>query len=149
LLLEIIGVEMSEYKVGEIAEIVGVNVETIRYYEKIKLMPEPKRKEFSRYRIYDKNDLARLTFIKRAKELGFTLKEIKELLDLRIESTATCGDVKHLAEHKLTDIEQRIKDLKNIKNVLTKLINQCIREEVSTEECPILEVIETNRKVKK
>jgi DNA-binding transcriptional MerR regulator len=93
--------------------------------------------------------LARLTFIKRAKELGFTLKEIKELLDLRIESTATCGDVKHLAEHKLTDIEQRIKDLKNIKNVLTKLINQCIREEVSTEECPILEVIETNRKVKK
>lgn len=140
---------MSEYKVGEIAEIVGVNVETIRYYEKIKLMPEPKRKEFSRYRIYDKNDLARLTFIKRAKELGFTLKEIKELLDLRIESTATCGDVKHLAEHKLTDIEQRIKDLKNIKNVLTKLINQCIREEVSTEECPILEVIETNRKVKK
>ena len=63
-------------------------------------------------------------------------------MNLKIESTATCGDVKHLAEHKLTDIEERIKDLKNIKNVLIKMINQCVYEEVSTEECPILEVIE-------
>ena len=136
---------MTEYKVGEIAEIVGVNVETLRYYEKIKLMPKPKRKEFSSYRIYDDNDLARLTFIKRAKELGFTLKEIKELLDLKIESTATCGDIKHLAEHKLTDIENRIKDLLKMKKVLTKLVHQCINEEVSTDECPILEVIETKK----
>lgn len=132
---------MKHYKVGDIAEKVGVNVETLRYYEKIKIMPKPKRKE-SRYRIYDELDLRRLLFIKRAKELGFTLKEIKELLDLKIESTATCGDVKHLAEHKLNDIEERIKDLMNIKNVLLKLINQCVCEEVSTDECPILEVIE-------
>jgi len=132
---------MEHYKVGDIAEKVGVNVETLRYYEKIKIMPKPKRME-SRYRIYDELDLKRLLFIKRAKELGFTLKEIKELLNLKIESTATCGDVKHLAEHKLTDIEERIKDLKNIKNVLIKLVNQCVCEEVSTEECPILEVIE-------
>jgi len=135
------GLEMEHYKVGDIAEKVGVNVETLRYYEKIKIMPKPKRME-SRYRIYDELDLKRLLFIKRAKELGFTLKEIKELLNLKIESTATCGDVKHLAEHKLTDIEERIKDLKNIKNVLIKLVNQCVCEEVSTEECPILEVIE-------
>lgn len=132
---------MGHYKVGEIAEKIGVNVETLRYYEKIKIMPKPKRKE-SRYRFYDELDLKRLLFIKRAKELGFTLKEIKELLNLKIESTATCGDVKHLAEHKLNDIEERIKDLMNIKNVLLKLINQCVCEEVSTEECPILEVIE-------
>lgn len=133
---------MEHYKVGEIAEKVGVNVETLRYYEKIKIMPKPKRKE-SRYRFYDELDLKRLRFIKRAKELGFTLKEIKELLNLKIESTATCGDVKHFAEHKLNDIEERIKDLKNIKIVLVKLINQCICEEVSTKECPILEVIES------
>jgi len=86
--------------------------------------------------------LKRLLFIKRAKELGFTLKEIKELLNLKIESTATCGDIKHLAEHKLNDIKERIRDLNNIKNVLTKLIRQCVCEEVSTDECPILEVIE-------
>ena len=132
---------MEHYKVGDIAEKVGVNVETLRYYEKIKIMPKPKRKD-SRYRYYDELDLRRLLFIKRAKELGFTLKEIKELLNLKIESTATCGDVKHLAEHKLNDIVERIKDLMNIKNVLLKLINQCVCEEVSTEECPILEVIE-------
>lgn len=132
---------MEHYKVGDIAEKVGVNVETLRYYENIKIMPKPKRKD-SLYRYYDELDLRRLLFIKRAKELGFTLKEIKELLNLKIESTATCGDVKHLAEHKLNDIEERIKDLMNIKNVLLKLINQCVCEEVSTEECPILEVIE-------
>ncbi|MCB0749667.1 MAG: heavy metal-responsive transcriptional regulator, partial [Ignavibacteriae bacterium] len=124
---------MNYLKVGEIAKKVEVNVETLRYYEKIKLMPKPKRIE-SGYRVYDDSDLQRLLFIKRGKELGFTLKEIKELLELKIESTATCGDVKHLAEHKLTDIEERITDLKNIKKVLLKLINQCVCEEVSTEE---------------
>jgi len=132
---------MEGYKVGEIAKKVGVNVETLRYYEKIALMPKPKRKE-SRYRIYDENDLKRMLFIKRAKELGFTLKEIKELLELKVESTATCGDVKHLAEHKIKDVDEKIHDLKNIRKVLVKLVNQCISEQVSTDECPILEAIE-------
>ena len=133
---------MKQYQVSEISKLANVNVETLRYYEKIKLMPEPKRKE-SRYRIYDGSDLKRLKFIVRAKELGFTLKEIKELLNLKIDSTATCGDVKHLAEHKLDDVERRIKDLENIKDVLQNLIHQCNNEEVSTDACPILEVIES------
>lgn len=132
---------MEQYKVGEIAKKVGVNVETLRYYEKIALMPEPKRKE-SRYRIYDENDLKRLLFIKKAKELGFTLKEIKELLELKIESTATCGDVKHLAEHKIKHVDEKIRDLKNIRKVLVKLVNQCVSEQVSSDDCPILEVID-------
>ena len=131
---------MKNLKVGEIAKIVGINVETLRYYEKIKIMPEPKRKQ-SNYRVYDNFDVQRLLFIKRGKELGFTLKEIKELLELKIESTATCGDVKHLSEHKLKDVNEKIADLKRIKKVLEKLINQCVCEEVSTDECPILEVI--------
>jgi Hg(II)-responsive transcriptional regulator len=132
---------MAEYFVGQIAKQAGVNVETIRYYERLKLLPKPKRRE-SRYRVYDETDLKRLLFIKRAKELGFTLKEIKELLELKIESTATCGDVKHLAERKLQDVEKRINDLKNIKRVLIKLINQCTFEQLSTDKCPILEVID-------
>jgi Hg(II)-responsive transcriptional regulator len=132
---------MPEYKAGEIAAKVDVNVETLRYYEKIKLMPKPKRRE-TRYRIYDENDLKRLLFIKRAKELGFTLKEINELFGLRIDSHAKCGDVKHLTEHKLKDIDNRISDLKKIKSVLVRLIDQCINEEVSSDECPILESIE-------
>ena len=132
---------MAEYFVGQVAKEVGINIETVRYYEKLKLLPKPKRKE-SRYRIYDETDLKRLLFIKRAKELGFTLKEIKELFDLRIDSEAKCGDVKHLTEHKLKDVENRIRDLKRIENVLVKLINQCVNVEVSSDECPILESID-------
>lgn len=132
---------MTEYFVGQLAKQVGVNVETIRYYERIKLLPKPKRRE-SRYRVYDETDLKRLLFIKRAKELGFTLKEIKELMELRIDSEAKCGDVKHLTEHKLQDIDNRINDLKKIRSVLVKLIKQCVNEEVSSDECPILEVID-------
>ncbi len=131
---------MSEIFVGQLAGEAGINVETIRYYEKLKLLPKPKRKE-SRYRIYDETDLKRLLFIKRAKELGFTLKEIKELMELKIDSEAKCGDVKHLTEHKLKDVDDRIRDLKTIKSVLVKLINQCVNEEVSSDECPILESI--------
>lgn len=132
---------MAKYFVGQLVKEVGINVETIRYYEKLKLLPKPKRKE-SRYRVYDENDLKRLLFIKRAKELGFTLKEIKELFGLKIDSAAKCGDVKHLTEHKLKDVENKIDDLKKIKSVLLKLINQCVNEEVSSDECPILESIE-------
>ncbi len=132
---------MTEYLVGQLAKETGINLETVRYYEKLKLLPKPKRRE-SRYRVYDENDLKRLLFIKRAKELGFTLKEIKELFELRIDSHAKCGDVKHLTEHKLKDVDNRISDLKKIKSVLVKLINQCINEEVSSDECPILESIE-------
>jgi Hg(II)-responsive transcriptional regulator len=131
---------MAEYFVGQLAKEAGLNVETARYYEKMKLLPKPKRRE-SRYRVYDENDLKRLLFIKRAKELGFTLKEIKELFELRIDSDAKCGDVKNLTEHKLKDVDTRIRDLKKMKNVLVKLINQCINEEVSSNECPILESI--------
>lgn len=132
---------MAEYFVGQLAKEVGINIETVRYYEKLKLLPKPKRRE-SRYRVYDENDLKRLLFIKRAKELGFTLKEIKELFGLRIDSEARCSDVKHLTEHKLQDVDNRISDLKKIRSVLVKLINQCVNEEVSSDECPILELIE-------
>ncbi|MBK7381629.1 MAG: heavy metal-responsive transcriptional regulator [Ignavibacteriales bacterium] len=132
---------MAEYFVGQLAKETGINLETVRYYEKLKLLPKPKRRE-SRYRVYDENDLKRLLFIKRAKELGFTLKEIKELFELRIDSEAKCGDVKHLTEHKLKDIDNRISDLKKIKSVLVRLIDQCVNEEISSDECPILESIE-------
>lgn len=132
---------MKDYKVGEIAKKIGMNLETLRYYENIDLMPKPKRKE-SRYRVYDETDVKRLLFIKRSKELGFTLNEIKELLGLKIDTEAKCGDVKHLAEHKLKDVEKRISDLLDIKSVLIKLINRCICEDLSTDECPILEVID-------
>lgn len=136
---------MAECFVGQIAKQVGINVETIRYYERIKLLPKPRRRE-SHYRVYDEIDLKRLMFIKRAKELGFTLREIKELLELRIDSEAKCRDVKLLTEHKLQDIDNKINDLKRIRSVLIKLIHRCVNEEISTDECPILEAITQKNK---
>lgn len=132
---------MPDYFIGALAKVAGLNIETIRYYEKMNLLPKPKRKQDSKYRIYDEDDLKRLLFIKRTKELGFTLKEIKELFGLRIDSEAKCGDVKHLTEQKLRDVDNRIGDLKKIKRVLVKLISQCVNEKVSSDECPILESI--------
>ena len=132
---------MAEYFVGQLADEAGINVETVRFYENIKLLPKPKRRE-SRYRVYGENDLARVKFIVRAKELDFTLKEIKELLNLKIESTATCGDVKHFAEEEIIDVNAKIKDLKNIKKQLELLAVQCRNEKLSTEECPIVKSLE-------
>ncbi len=132
---------MQDLSVGKLAEKAGINLETVRYYEGIGLMPKPKRKD-SGYRIYSENDLKRLLFVKRAKELGFTLKEIKELLEIKIETKSTCGDIKHIAEHKILDVELKIKDLQKIKKALKNLVAQCICEEVSTDDCPILESIE-------
>lgn len=132
---------MNSFTVGKLAKETGINIETVRYYENIKLLPKPKRKE-SRYRIYDENDKARLKFIIRAKELGFTLKEVRELLSLKIDSESKCGDIKKLAEEKISDAEEKIKDLKNIKKHLEILVNQCINEEVSTEDCPIVKSLE-------
>ncbi len=132
---------MADLFVGQFAKEAGINVETVRYYEKIKLLPRPKRRE-SRYRLYNETDLKRLLFIKRAKEIGFTLREIKELLELKIDSEAKCGDVKHFAESKLRDVKNRINDLTRIKNVLEGLVAQCEREEISADECPILESID-------
>ena len=134
---------MSDLTVGKLAKEVGINPETVRYYETIGLMPNPNRRD-SGYRIYSERDLKRLLFIKRAKELGFTLKEIQELFEIKVETKSTCGDVKHIAEHKIIDVEQKIKDLQKIKNVLKKLVSQCVNEEITADECPILEAIEFN-----
>lgn len=136
---------MDAFTVGVLAKETGINIETIRYYENIKLLPKPKRKE-SRYRVYDVDDLARLKFIVRAKELGFTLKELKELLNLKIESTSTCSDVKHLAEGKIKTVDEKIRDLKSIKKHLGILVKQCGDEytsaELSTADCPIVKSLE-------
>lgn len=136
---------MESYSVGQIAKKADLNIETLRYYEKIKLMPKPKRKE-SRYRFYTEDDLTRLLFIKRAKELGFTLKEIGELLSIKIDSEAKCGDVKHLAENKISDIDGRIADLKKIKNELAKLVQLCKDEKLTKDDCPIVKALEPDKK---
>ncbi len=125
---------------GELAKKAGVNPETVRYYEKLGLLPEAIRTE-SGYRLFSEEDVKRIKFIKRAKELGFTLKEIKELLQIRFETKGECRQVKKLAEEKLSDIQKKIDDLEKIKETLQHLIEKC-PEKGSVLDCPIISTIE-------
>src|SRR5947208_5062987 len=105
------GVLMKPLTIGQLAPQGGVGIETVRFYERQGLLEEPARKE-SGYRQYTEDVVARLRFIRRAKELGFSLKEIAELIALRLDASTTCADVRERAQTKLADIEARIHDLK-------------------------------------
>lgn len=131
---------MRPLTVGKLAKTSGVNTETVRYYERIGLIPKPHRKE-SGYRQYSQEDVSRLKFILHAKELGFSLKEIRELLELRVEPETNCEEVRGQAELKIADIEKKIADLRRIRTVLMKLATACKKRE-QTDECPILEALE-------
>jgi len=136
----------NEYKfnIGQVAKKTQVNIDTIRYYEKLGLLPIPNRNS-SGYRQYSKNTILRLKFIKHGQELGFSLKEIKELLDLRTSSNIftlqQCEDVQKKANLKLKEIENKINTLLKMKAVIQDLICACIEREDS-EECPILRALE-------
>jgi MerR family mercuric resistance operon transcriptional regulator len=134
---------MNNMTIGKLAKRCGVGVETIRFYEREGLIEEPQRRD-SGYRQYPEETARRVRFIKRAKELGFTLKEIRELLALRIRPEATCGDVRHQAEAKIADIEQRIVMLQKMKQALARLTVACSGRG-PTSQCPILEAMEDDR----
>ena len=134
---------MKGLSTGQIAERVGIGIETVRFYERNGLIEEPPRKE-SGYRQYPEEAVLRLRFIRKAKELGFSLKEIKELLHLRVEAATTCVGVKSRAKAKLTEIDSKIKALQRMKRILAKLVDAC-DENRPTNECPILEALEPGR----
>lgn len=124
-------------KIGTVAKQTGLGIETIRYYERQGLLDQPARKA-SGYRDYDERVIARLAFIIRAKELGFTLVEIAELLGLWFDASTTCCDVRRKAERKIQDVETKIKSLQSIKRSLKQLIDQC-QQRGTLEECPLLQ----------
>ena len=125
---------------GQLAREVGVNFATVRYYERRGLLCHRNRSA-SGYHQYDQDSVRRLRFIRRAQELGFTLNEIEELLDLRLDAKAVCKDVKHQAQAKITDMQQKIRDLQRMKKALGKLVEACKREG-TTDHCPILESLD-------
>ena len=131
---------MDEMTRGEVAEKADVNPETLRYYEREELIPTPRRSDGG-FRLYDEHYVDRLRFIKRAKDLGFTLAEVKGLLDLRVDNDAMCQDVKAQAEDKLEDVEEKIRDLQRIRDALTRLAAACEGGVGPTSECPILEAM--------
>jgi MerR family mercuric resistance operon transcriptional regulator len=116
----------------------GCNLETIRYYEKIGVMPEPPRTA-SGYRVYDERQVSRVRFILRARELGFAIEEIRGLLGLVDGGTQTCAEVKERTERHLADVRAKIDDLKRIERVLAATAAQCSGEQVP--ECPVLEAL--------
>ena len=123
---------------AELARRTGCNLETIRYYEKIGMMPDPPRTA-SGYRVYDDAHVSRLRFILRARELGFSIEQIRGLLDLVEGGTQTCAEVKERTELHLADVRAKIADLKRIENVLAETAEQCSGEDVP--ECPVLEAL--------
>jgi len=131
---------MNGLTIGKVAKSAGLGIETVRFYEREGLITPLARTE-SNYRLYADDGIVRLRFIKRAKTLGFTLREIKELLFLRADPDATKEDVKVQIEEKIDDIKKRIRDLKKIQKILETLDSSCDGHG-SAEECPILAALE-------
>ncbi len=130
--------------IGEVAGKAGVGVETIRFYERKGLIDEPPRRE-SGYRQFPVETVARLRFIRQAKDLGFTLEEIKELLSLKHDPSAKSGEVKMKVESKIDDIQGKIRILQNMEKILVELTSSC-NGCGSTSECPILEALDSEEK---
>ena len=126
--------------IGKLAKKAQVNTETIRYYERRGLISRPPR-PYSGYRQYPYETFKRIDFIKRAKELGFSLKEIGDLLSLRVDPTTSGSDIKSRTETKIDDIEEKIKTLQKMKNALVDVSRAC-GGKGPVSECPILEALE-------
>jgi MerR family mercuric resistance operon transcriptional regulator len=109
---------------GVLSKKTGVNSETIRYYEKINLIPTPARTT-NGYRVYDDTHVKRLSFIKRCRELGFKLKEVTELLDLVDGDDYTCAEIRDHTIRHLRDVENRILDLKKMRQTLKDMVSEC------------------------
>jgi MerR family transcriptional regulator, copper efflux regulator len=131
--------------IGKLAQLGGVNLETVRYYEREGLLPKPPRTTAG-YRIFPRDAARRLRFIKRAQELGFSLSEIRELLSLRVKSGARHAEVRMRARSKIVDIDQKIRTLQRMKNALRTLTERCEACAPSAA-CPIVESLEDNEQL--
>ena len=127
-------------KIGELAKRAGVHIQTIRYYERRELLPDPERRP-SGYREYGQETLDRLHFIKRAQELGFTLTEIRELLALRLDPNTPAAAVKARAEAKIADVDRKLHDLERIKHALVHLAGHCRGGRGPIGDCPLLDAL--------
>lgn len=127
-------------KTGEVAARAGVNVQTLRYYERRGLLKEPERR-LSGYREYPPDAVQLIRFIKRAQDLGFTLSEVEDLLRLRADHESACAEVRSAAEAKIEDIEQKIRHLRAMKRALGVLVASCATEGFPRH-CPILEALD-------
>ena len=134
---------MTLMTIGKVARFAGVGVETIRFYEREGLIERPARPS-SGFRHYPEGAISRIRFVRKAKELGFTLKEIRGLLELRIDPEQSCGDVRAQAETKIADIESKIRTLRRMKKALVNLTAACDGQ-AQVGACPILAALEDTK----
>jgi DNA-binding transcriptional MerR regulator len=130
--------DVTPMTIGQVAKLAGVGVETIRFYEREGLLNKPKRKQ-SGYRLFGPEVVNRIKFIKSVKELGFSLKEIRELLFLRADSRGTAAEVKKRIDLKIVQIDRRISDLKKVRAALAQVSRSAGKRSVS--ESPLLDVL--------
>ncbi len=125
---------MAEQTIGKVAAVVGIGIETIRFYERQGLIEQPLR-PIDGFRSYPEETLRRLHFIVRAKKIGFSLREIRELLGFYFGEQVSCEDVRHRAQRKINDLNERISALQKMTDALGLLVTECER---GAETCPIL-----------
>jgi MerR family transcriptional regulator, mercuric resistance operon regulatory protein len=123
--------------IGDVARRTGVNIETVRYYERIGLLPKPTRTEGG-HRAYDEAALKRLAFVRRSRDLGFTLDDIRALLSL-VAGGFTCGEVRTLTEAHLANVKRKIADLRRMQKALSGMVAEC--RDGTVPECPIIDVL--------
>jgi len=128
---------MGNFKIGELAAAAGVGRDTIRYYERIGVLDVPLRR--GRYRNYGEEDVGRLGFVRRARELGFTLDEVRALLQLATGGQAACAEVRDVASSHLADVRAKIADLKRMERVLAASVRAC--EAGDDPACPLLQTL--------
>ena len=124
--------------IGVLSKQSGVNIETIRYYEKIEVMPAPARSAGG-YRIYAADHLKRLGFVRRGRQLGFTLDELRGLLHLVDGHSYTCAEVHTLTLEHLTEVRRKIADLRRLERVMAEMAAQCTEDLVP--ECPVIDAL--------
>lgn len=125
-------------KTGELARLVGVKVETVLFYEKVGLLPHPSRSQ-SNYREYGQSHVARLSFVRRARDLGFDLKSVRQLLTLADDTAQPCEAIDAIASHQLREVERKITGLKALKVELKSIVGQCKSGKVA--DCKIIEAL--------
>ena len=128
---------MKSYRIGGVTKLLGISADTLRYYEKIGLLPAINR-TVSGIRVYIERDLSRLRFIRRAQKMQFSLKEIAELIKMREDPQHARDEVRILTRSKLSEVEEHLDDLQFLRNELQLLLNLCTASE---EGCPIIEGI--------
>jgi MerR family Zn(II)-responsive transcriptional regulator of zntA len=133
---------MGYMRIGELSKLAETNNETLRFYESKGLLEEPRRSDAG-YRLYTNSDVQRVQFIMRARRMGFSLKEIDELLSMRVtREESTCGEVKDLAENKLKVIEGKIAELNRMKGALQQITDACCGGDESAINCTILNALD-------